>query len=219
MNRENENNRKLSPSEKERRVKFEAQKNILVDKEYEVKDLTIGLVYANIMSFVLAIPIIVCLAIVYVWCNIKHFTGFGILLDTNVFLKLIIILIGFFALIIIHELIHGITWSLFTEKGWKSISFGFIVKYMTAYCTCDEPLKKGQYIIGGLMPTLILGIIPAVIAIINGSITLFAIGAIMTLAGGGDLTIIMKLILFKTKGKEVVYMDHPYQGGLVAFVK
>lgn len=69
------------------------------------------------------------------------------------------------------------------------------------------------------MPTIILGIIPAAIAIFNGSVTLFAIGAIMTLAGGGDLTIIMKLIMFKTRGKEVVYMDHPYQAGLVAFVK
>ena len=219
MSRENENNRKLSPAENARKAKFEIQKNILLDKGFVVKDLTIGLVYANIMAFVLAIPIIVCFAIVYILCNIDQFAGFGILLDINVFWRLIVFLIGFFILIIIHEMIHGITWSLFTEKGWKSISFGFITKYMTAYCTCDEPLQKNQYIIGGLMPTIILGIIPAAIAIFNGSVTLFAIGAIMTLAGGGDLTIIMKLIMFKTRGKEVVYMDHPYQAGLVAFVK
>lgn len=69
------------------------------------------------------------------------------------------------------------------------------------------------------MPTIVLGIIPAVIASFNGSAMLFAIGAIMILAGGGDLTIIMKLVMFRTQNKEVVYMDHPYQAGLVAFVK
>ena len=66
MSRENENNRKLSPSEKARGIKFETQKSIMIDKGFEVKDLTIGLVYANIMAFVLAIPIIVCFAIVYI---------------------------------------------------------------------------------------------------------------------------------------------------------
>ena len=128
MSRENENNRKLSPAENARKAKFEIQKNILLDKGFVVKDLTIGLVYANIMAFVLAIPIIVCFAIVYILCNIDQFAGFGIFLDINIFWRLIVFLIGFFILIIIHEMIHGITWSLFTEKGWKSISFGFITK-------------------------------------------------------------------------------------------
>ena len=49
-------------------------------------------------------------------------------------------------LIFVHELIHGITWAVFAKKGRKAISFGFIPQYLTPYCTCNEPLKKGEYI-------------------------------------------------------------------------
>ena len=219
MNRDKERNRKLSEAEKKRSDNFEKLKRELTEDGYEGKDLTVGLVYANIMAFVLALPIIIPLGVLFYFCNAEEFSVFGIMTEETTAIRLIVFLGVFFLLTAVHELLHGVTWAMFTDKGWKSISFGFIAKYMTPYCTCDEALKKGQYITGGLMPTIILGLIPAIISIITGTIIMFAIGAVMILAGGGDLTIVLKMIMFKAKCEEVLYIDHPYQAGLVAFVK
>ena len=67
------------------------------------------------------------------------------------------------------------------------------------------------------MPTLILGILPAVFAILAGSLPLFLFSELMILGGGGDLLIIGKLLLYRSRGKEVLYYDHPYACGLTAF--
>lgn len=219
MNREKENNRELSSAEKKRSIRFEKTKKELCEKGYEVQDLTIGIVYANVMAVVLTLPIIFCLAALYYFCNQDFFERMESVPAEKVLVTLILFWVLLLVLIVVHELIHGITWSLFAKKRWKSISFGFIAQYMTPYCTCDEALRKGQYVAGALMPTIMLGIVPAVISIITGSIFLFGIGAFMLMSGGGDLTIVLKLMRFRTKGKEVLYLDHPYQAGLVAFVK
>ena len=44
-------------------------------------------------------------------------------------------------------------------------------------------------------------------------------GALMILGGGGDLAIVLKLVRFKPEGDEVLYLDHPYECGLAAFVR
>lgn len=107
----------------------------------------------------------------------------------------------------------------FCKKGRKAISFGFIPQYLTPYCTCNEPLKKGEYITGALMPTLLLGFLPAAGASVTGSAVLFCISAVMIFAGGGDLTIVLKLLRYKTESSEALYLDHPYQAGLVVFLR
>lgn len=216
MNRNEELNRELSAAEQKRKIRFEQKKKEFEEKGYNSEDLTVGLTNANIMSFVLTVPIIILFAIPFFWLNISEIPEF---FGKNLYVELLIFIVSMFVLIVVHELIHGITWSMFTTKKFKSISFGFIAKYMTPYCTCDEPLKKWQYAIGSLMPTVILGIIPTIIAIINGSVLLFAIGAIMIMSGGGDLTVFLKLMTFKTNKNDVLYIDHPYQVGLVVFAK
>ena len=36
--------------------------------------------------------------------------------------------------IVVHELIHGLTWACYAKSGWKSISFGVMWKMLTPYC-------------------------------------------------------------------------------------
>ena len=57
------------------------------------------------------------------------------------------------------------------------------------------------------------------IAIFTGSVTTLLMGALMVLCGGGDLTIVLKLLRFHSAKKEVRYLDHPYQAGLVVFTR
>jgi hypothetical protein len=75
------------------------------------------------------------------------------------------------------------------------------------------------YITGSLMPMTLLGIIPGIICAFFGNTTLLGIFIIQILAGSGDFLISCMLIKYKTKGKEVVILDHPYECGLVAFEK
>ena len=212
--KEQENRRPLTKAEQLRKERFKAQKAELEAQGYRTEDLTIGLVYANVMAIVLGLPVVIILGICFFlrlnYAPVNGETGlYGFLLFCVVFV----------ILIFVHELIHGIFWSISAKNRWKSISFGFIAKYLTPYCTCSEPLGKIQYIIGAVMPTIILGIFPALAAIATGSVFLFVIGAVMIFAGGGDLTIILKLLRHKSGGKDTIYIDHPYQAGLVAFCR
>lgn len=219
MGKKKESRRKLSPAEEARRKRFEETKSLMTEKGYETKDLTVGIGYANVMAFVLGLPVILVFTALFLLRNTNGFAAFVEMESLALVARVLVLMLVFCVLIVLHELIHGATWAVFVKKGWKAISFGVIVENMTPYCTCTEPLKKGQYIIGALMPTLLLGVLPAAAAVVTGSPDLFFIGTSMILAGGGDLTIILQLLRFKSQGREVVYLDHPYLAGLVAFVK
>ena len=123
----------------------------------------------------------------------------------------------FLFLIIAHELIHGITWSIFTPNHMKDIEFGVIWSAVTPYCTCGQPLSKKQFIIGAAMPTLILGFGLGIVSIMTGQLMMFLLAEAPILGGGGDFPIIIKLLRFNSDRKEQLYYDHPYECGLVVF--
>ncbi|MEJ2880979.1 DUF3267 domain-containing protein [Pedobacter sp. GR22-6] len=118
--------------------------------------------------------------------------------------------------VIVHELIHGITWSRFAASGFRSIRFGILWKSMTPYCHCKEPLKVSHYQIGAAAPGLILGIIPAAIALFTGSILLLAFGLFFTMAAGGDLMIILML---RKQDQDSLVQDHPSKIGCLIYPK
>ena len=203
-------NRKLNKAEEKRKKLYEEKKKELLAQGYEEKDLTISVLRANVMAFVLGLPIIILLLILFIYKNQSGIYTFSIYGP-------VVFLIVFAVLVVVHELIHGLFWAIYAKYHLKSIEFGFIVSSLTPYCCCKEMLTKSQYIIGGIMPTVILGIIPAIISIFTGSIFWFAMGELMILSGGGDMTILLKLLRYKSNKKEILYMDHPYECGLVVF--
>jgi hypothetical protein len=124
-------------------------------------------------------------------------------------------LIFFIVLVVgalVHELLHGITWSIFTKKHWKAISFGIKWEYLTPYCHCDEPLKKTHFLFGAIMPLLIMGIIPALISYFSGSFKLWFFGFFFSVAAGGDMIAVW--MLRKVKKHEWV-LDHPSELGFI----
>lgn len=208
--REKENERKLSKAEERRKAQFEQLKAKLEAQGYVEHDLTIGLVYANMMAFVLALPLSVLFIIVFLWHNGAAEGSIGLA-------GLVLVFVLFFVLICVHELIHGITWAIFAPSHWKAVEFGLIKEYLTPYCTCSEPLERYQYIAGGLMPTLLLGILPALVAVFAGSWLLLILGIALIFGGGGDMAIVLKLLRHHSAAREVLYIDHPYAAGVVAF--
>ena len=125
----------------------------------------------------------------------------------------------FIPLTILHELIHGVTWSFFAKNHFHSIDFGFIWSSFSPYCTCSEPLKKWQYLLGTAMPTLVLGGGAAVVSVMTNQLLLFILAEFMIISGGGDFLIILKSMLYHTDKQESVYCDHPYECGFVVFEK
>jgi hypothetical protein len=107
--------------------------------------------------------------------------------------------------IILHELIHGLTWSIFAKNGLKSMKYGVIWKWLTPYCHCKEPLLVKEYIIGALMPAIILGFIPSIMAIFTGNITLILFGLFFTMAAGGDFMIIN---ILRKEAMDSLVQDH-----------
>ena len=131
--------------------------------------------------------------------------------------SLIVLLAAFVVLIVVHELIHGLTWSRFTPNGFKDVEFGVMWNALAPYCACNAPLKKGPYILGALMPLVILGIIPLIVAFCIGSVPLLYIGALMVVGATGDILIVLKLLGHKSTATDVLLYEHPTEGGSVIF--
>ena len=212
--------RELTPDEVKRNEYYENQKAELEKEGYKVCDLTTSVVKSNVMAVVLVLPFVAIFTIIYLMVN--NVTAWDLInsaLDFDTPWGLLLYFVVFFILIIVHELIHGVSRAMYAKSGWKAISFGFIKKYMTPYCTCNEPLTKFGYIFGAMMPAIVLGFIPGIISIVIGNAYVFYMAMVMILAGGGDMFVTYLLITFKSKGKKSIYIDHPYLVGLTAFVK
>ena len=202
--------RELTDAEKRRYKNFCAKEDELKGEGYTRHNLTISILEANLLGSLIALLPCIPLAAIYYFKN-----GFS---ETPthpaIFATYVIV---FFVLIVVHEGIHGLFWSFYSDHGIKDIEFGFIVKSLTPYCTCSSPLKKHHYIIGTFMPMFLLGICVMIVSIFISNPMLLGLGALNTLAGAGDILVICKLLAFNTKGKDVVLIDHPYDCGLVVF--
>ena len=212
MNDKKRDIKDLTVKEKERLEKFNENRDRLLKQGYDEKDLTVSIINANVIGTLVIVPFI-SLFLVLFFVN----GGSKISFDNFTFGELLLFLILIVLSIVIHELIHGITYSIFCENHFKDVEYGFIVKDLTPYCTCRAPLKKYQYILAISMPGIILGIIPSTIAVFTGSVFLIMYGLFMLLGACGDFLIILLIFKNKSKKKDVLYHDHPTECGVVMF--
>lgn len=207
-----EDERKLTPAEEKRKENFEKLCEEMKENRYQKTDLTVSVLKANVLAIVIMLPFVIIAVLIYRLANPSGSLHLSLIEYILLFLMLLF-------LTVIHEGIHGLTWGLFAKSHFKAINFGVIWSMLTPYCTCSEPLTKCQYIAGAAMPTLILAPVLGVVATIYGSFLFIILCAVMIIAGGGDFFIILKILLYKTKNKEVLYYDHPYECGVVVFEK
>lgn len=184
---------------------------------------TFDLMKLNIYGIFIFIPIILIYVIPYyfIWNEeltlkkfilifsdteiVKHALGYS-------FSVIFIMIIG----IVLHELIHGITFAIFAKSGFKSIKFGVIWKMLTPYCHCKEPLLVKQYMLGGIMPAIILGFLPFVYSLLFGNIFWLIFSIFFTAAAFGDFFIIY---LLKNEDKNSLVLDHPSEVGCFIYRK
>ena len=200
----------LSAAEKKRLEQFEKTAAQRVQQGYTRHDLTIDIGKANVFAIVLIFPLLIIgYGLYYLIYRNFRFSDFN----------LPVFAVSFIALIVVHELIHGVSWSFFTPHHFKDVEFGIMRPSMTPYCACLRPLKKGSYIFGAVMPLVLLGIIPMIVGIAIKNTNVLLLGIVMADAAAGDIMIVWRILCYKTSAKEVVYMDHPTQAGGVIFEK
>jgi len=193
-----------------------------LSKDYKKEKLTIDLVKANVIAIVSIIPIALILGFPYylLWPEQFTFNGFREYLiglsPGIVGGGALLVFVAMIGGIVAHELIHGISWAMYAENGFKSIKFGILWKMLTPYCHCREPLKVKHYIMGAIMPGILIGIVPSIIAITSGNPALLIFGIFFTMAASGDLMIIN---LLKNENGNDLVLDHPSEAGCFMFRK
>lgn len=208
------NERKLTPAEQKRKEQFALVCEEMERQGYRKTDLTIGVVKGNLLALIVMLPFAVLSGAV-VLSRVSFLSMAESMSPFDFLLFLLVMLL----LTAVHEGIHGLTWGLFAESHWRAIRFGVIWNALTPYCTCAQPMKRGQYILGAAMPTLVLGIGLTAAAALTGIFWVFILALAMIFGGGGDFAIILKMLLHRQRGKEAVYYDHPYECGVVVFEK
>ena len=202
--------RKLTEAEARRKQVFELLEAQMQEQGYQTKELKLDALKANVLAIVVSAPFWIGAIVPFV---ILHGNPFG--QNYNGLLFILAMFVG----IVVHELIHGLTWALFAKQGWKSIEFGVLWQYVTPYCTCSEPMKKTPMILAAIMPTIVLGFLPAVLGIILGQGVLILFAVVLIIGGGGDMMIILNILKYHSDAKEILYLDHPYEIGTIVFEK
>jgi hypothetical protein len=190
--------------------------------EFEKDKLTIDIVWANIFGILILIPIAIIYGIPFylLWSNdflisnIKE--SMSVISPNYIFIGTLKMLLIMVFGIIIHELIHGIVWAMYSKGGFKSIKFGIMIKMLTPYCHCKEPLQVSHYILGAIMPAIVLGLIPAIVSILIGNFGLLTFGVFFTMAACGDFLVIN---LLKKENLNSLVQDHPSEAGCYIYRK
>lgn len=175
---------------------------------YTQRDLSFSALAANGYALVVMLPVVVLLAVPFFLIRVVGNDSASFALDGFGWL------VGLYAAliggIIVHELIHGVTWAVAGRKPWSAITFGVQWKTLTPYAHVKEPLPVGPYRLGAAMPGLLLGGLPVALATITGSGWLLAFGLLFTFAAGGDA-----LVLWSLRGVrgDALVEDHPTRAG------
>lgn len=116
--------------------------------------------------------------------------------------------------IVLHELIHGITWMTASQLPFKQMKFGFQLKTLTPYAHCTVPIKKTAYVIGTMMPAVVLGFIPFLYSLYSGNGWILIFGILFTFAAVGDFLIVW---LIRSVEWNALVEDHPEHAGCYVY--
>lgn len=184
----------------------------VISEHYEREEKTVSMLKANLGAVILTVPVaLICFSFY------SFFYGTPNILQNGIFGYYygLMEVTGYFVVFtVLHELIHGFIWHFYCDGGWKSIRFGFIVRLLTPYCHCKEPLLVRQYRRGTIAPLLLTGILPYIISLLLGSTILMFASLLMIVGAGGDMLIL--LLLSRAQPDELV-QDHPRMCGCILY--
>jgi hypothetical protein len=175
--------------------------NKFLPEDYQQNEIKPNGIVANILGFVIFIILAPLFGFIYyqIWGTFGfEFVDIPVMQRIINSLIVISILVAF---LLVHEMIHGIYWSKYTDA-----KINVILKSLYRVCYCDEPIKIKNYIIGLIMPAVILGMIPLIIGMIIGNIIVFGFGILFIVVGADDFMVIY-LLRKENKNNWVKDMD------------
>ena len=176
---------------------------------------------ANLYGLLFAIPVLLLAGVPYMFIWSDAALGWPDGLLSAVYRNKVIIqqaidakwwlLLLLTAGIVLHELIHGICMAAFARNGWKSVTFGFNTKAIAPYAHCKEPLSPDAYRLSLMMPGLLLGDAPILIAWFTGNMLFLFFGILFCWAASGDVVVLW----LSRKITGGVLQDHPDKIGFI----
>lgn len=116
--------------------------------------------------------------------------------------------INFFILmiiwLIIHEILHGIGFSIFKEVKLSNITFGMYLEKGVFYCMCKQNISKKVILTSLLFPITIIGFITLIIGMIINNYELVFLSILNIVSSIGD---IVMTIYFLKCPNDIIYLD------------
>ena len=161
---------------------------------------------ANLLAVLAGGPLALLLATAFAsrWDAQSLVAGVYGLLEPS--LLLLAILPGILA----HELIHALAWAVAARYPLSAIQLGIRWRSLAPYAHPREPIAARAYRIGAVMPLLVLGLAPALMALAIGAPRLMAYGLFFVFTAGGDL---LALWLMRGIPAGSLVQDHPTRVG------
>jgi hypothetical protein len=168
---------------------------------------TIGMARLILIAALVNIPITILflLAFKYIWGMDVLFAGKTLLMEYWIEVLL--------AGLLLHEILHGLVLAYYAERGIFSIRFSYKWQWLIPYCQCKEPLSVRQYKMGGILPLLVFGILPSLLAILIGNGSLMCLGLFFIWLGAGDIIV---LHVLRNLEDDFVVSDHPSKVGFIS---
>ena len=186
---------------KERRKTVETIPEI---EGYNIELRTIGMLKANIVAIVVMalLGVLGLMAMYAIWGDFSLGNPWNGML----------FIIGFWVGVAVHELIHGFTWMWVTHSSFSHLRFGLLRGGV--YCHIDVPMSKRKYVVGALMPLLLLGIVPFLLSFATHSLWLMLFGVIFIGCAMGDVLIVWAI---RHDSADTLVYDHPSEAGCVVY--
>ncbi len=162
---------------------------------------------SDFLSLVYGIPFAAVYIVIYCFFN-----SFLPEFSFTVFILMAVLL---FITTPLHEFLHGLGWSIFTKNGFKNIYIYLPLGISDACCHCTEPLNYKHYIIGNIMPIIVLSIIPAFISFLTEIPVIFYFSLFNAFGCGSDVS--NTLLAYKNRDKLI--LDYPTDCGFTAYKK
>lgn len=174
----------------------------------EGTDLSVDVGKAYVYVILAVVPIVSILALIYVglWGRANFFTGLGQLTSLPNILPVLILGIP------LHEFLHAVGWSIFGRIPIREVKFGVMWKMLTPYAHLRNPIRAFAYKAGAMSPSLVMGLLPYMLGLMNGHAWLVNFGLLFILAAGGDILVFWTLR--DVRGDSMV-IDHPTRAGCI----
>lgn len=177
---------------------------------YKTRDVTLTTTQTMLKGVMCSLPFVLLIGFGYRFLLLDR----AVLLDISGirFYMLFIAIIAFVT--VVHEWLHGLGWAISSGKGWGVIKFN--ISAVMPSCACKVLLSKKSYLIGVLLPFIVLGI-GSIIFLLAYPGTISLLTMVTSFVGaGGDLAIALNVI---KERPDTLISDHPTAAGYVAHTK